>query len=184
MKPCKHCGEVKPLTAFYKHAKMADGHINVCIPCRDKYVKSWCEANREKKKKIAREWQRENATPEKRAIAFKKWYDGTAQTGDGYASMVERASMRKKRVKQVTPSWAIQFFITEAYRLAKLRTKMTGIEWQVDHIVPLTSDIVCGLHTHDNLQVIPAFDNRSKKNYHWPDMPKSRRSRHGATFLP
>lgn len=42
---------------------------------------------------------------------------------------------------------------------------------EVDHIVPLTSDLGCGLHWEGNLQVIPAAANLAKKNFWWPDMP-------------
>lgn len=69
------------------------------------------------------------------------------------------------------PGWANEFYISEAYELAKLREKVCGGKWQVDHIVPLQSKLVCGLHTHDNLQVIPEATNRSKGNRTWPDMP-------------
>lgn len=72
---------------------------------------------------------------------------------------------------RATPSWANLFFIEEAYDLAQLRTKATGFKWHVDHIVPLRSKSVCGLHVENNLQVIPAIHNISKGNRHWPDMP-------------
>lgn len=42
-KSCRTCGEVKPLTEFYKHQTGKDGHRNDCKPCRRKkqalYVK-------------------------------------------------------------------------------------------------------------------------------------------------
>ena len=68
--------------------------------------------------------------------------------------------------------WATDFFIDEIYSLASLRTKVTGIKWSVDHIVPLQSKIVCGLHCEANMRVIPAVMNSAKRNHYWPDMPE------------
>ncbi len=32
-KPCRVCGITKPIDQFYTHPRMADGHLNMCIPC-------------------------------------------------------------------------------------------------------------------------------------------------------
>lgn len=84
----------------------------------------------------------------------------------------KNAAYQRRRVAaklNATPSWANEFFISEAYHIAKVRSKATGIKWHVDHIVPLRSKLVCGLHVEHNLQVIPAKLNESKGNRVWPD---------------
>lgn len=80
-------------------------------------------------------------------------------------------SRRIARQKQAMPKWANQFFINEIYQLAQLRSEMSGFEWHVDHIVPIRSDLVCGLHCEHNLQVIPGIENQRKSNRTWPQMP-------------
>lgn len=78
---------------------------------------------------------------------------------------------RHLRLRQAYVAWADDELIAEAYAIARLRTLVTGIPWEVDHIVPLNSDLVCGLHWEGNLQVIPAVANLAKSNSWWPDMP-------------
>lgn len=79
---------------------------------------------------------------------------------------------RKINLAKATPSWKNDFFISEIYDLAELRTDITGVEWHVDHVVPLCSDYVCGLHCEQNMDVIIGVENSRKSNLWWPDMPE------------
>jgi hypothetical protein len=73
----------------------------------------------------------------------------------------------KKRMqlqKKATPKWANKFFIKEIYDLAKLRSKIFNKQFEVDHVIPINSKKVCGLHVENNLQILEKAQNRIKSN--------------------
>ncbi len=77
----------------------------------------------------------------------------------------------EKRNGQTVPAWVNNSAISEVYREARTLTELTGVPHHVDHVVPLRSPLVCGLHWEKNLQVLPATNNIRKGNRWWPDMP-------------
>lgn len=110
--------------------------------------RAWADANRDKMNAYHRDYVKRNR---------EKW---TAQTAEYRAAK-----------KRATVSWANMFFVREIYAAARKRKELLGGEWHVDHIVPLQSDLVCGLHAEANLCLLPGKANRRKSNSYWPDMP-------------
>jgi 5-methylcytosine-specific restriction endonuclease McrA len=77
------------------------------------------------------------------------------------------AAERRAAKRQASPPWLSEddkWLLKEIYEVASLRSKLTKVNWHVDHIVPLKHDSVCGLHVPWNLQVITAAQNISKHN--------------------
>jgi hypothetical protein len=74
---------------------------------------------------------------------------------------------RRRRHREATPAWLTteqKEDIKQLYIEAQKITKLTGVRYEVDHIIPLINDSVCGLHVPWNLQVIPKIDNLKKAN--------------------
>lgn len=70
---------------------------------------------------------------------------------------LHRNALRRARQKLATPSWADLSLIKDIYLNCP-----TGMH--VDHIYPLSSDWVCGLHVESNLQYLSVSDNLKKSN--------------------
>lgn len=198
VKVCSRCGVEKPRSEFYAKKTRKDGLRSECKCCSKAEAKSWGDKNKDRVSKRSAECHARNR--EKRIEQMRAWKQANKDhvLADGrersrkfrkanpeylpaylkrYKFEINPAAVARCRVnyrvakKNQTPAWANDFFISEAYHLAALRTQMTGIKWEVDHIVPLVNPLVSGLHTEHNLRVIPMSENRSKGNRHWPDMP-------------
>lgn len=74
---------------------------------------------------------------------------------------------RRRKHRLATPHWLTeaQFkTIRSIYEQAISLTKATGVQYVVDHIIPLQHDAVCGLHVPWNLRVITRAENGLKSN--------------------
>lgn len=181
MKTCRKCGAEKPRAEFYAHKLTSDGLNSYCKRCVTDAAVAWKKANPCRAAASQKKWN--DAHPETLSAATKKWRRRRREHVRRYANAWIKAhpaeanarnSRHRAEKLQATPAWANKFFISEAYELAQLRTQVTGFQWHVDHVVPLRSKRVCGLHVEHNLQVIPGAANSAKGNRHWPGMPEAR----------
>lgn len=91
-------------------------------------------------------------------VVMNRWYSS------------KKNAQRRASLINATPAWANHAEIAKVYEEVERAEAETGVAHHVDHIVPLVSKKVCGLHCEANLRVLSASDNVSKGNRHWPDM--------------
>ncbi len=162
---CKICATAKSGAWYAKHSESVKAKAKqrrAKSPDRHRAASNaWKAKNRERNLEITRQWREENRE-QVNAARREKYRENPAE---GRAKAQARHAARR----QAIPSWADSAEIQRRYDWAALFTAEFGETYEVDHIVPLKSPTVCGLHCHQNLQVIPLVMNRAKSNRHWPD---------------
>ena len=125
-----------------------------------KSVQNWVKNNKERKKQIDKLYYEKNKERVRNNV--KAWTDKNR----GAANSLWAKRRAKKR--QAVPQWASQEKIKAIYKKCTDITKTTGIKHEVDHIYPLQSKYMCGLHVETNLQIITKEQNNKKYNSTWP----------------
>jgi hypothetical protein len=164
MKTCTKCEQVKPMEEFRKRAAVKSGRAAQCKTCSYAALKAWRGENVAHVREQCREYYSRNSA---------RCNANTAQwKRDNYDAV--RESIKTRRAAKVTaiPAWADRIAIREVYAQARAWNSIWPDDpVHVDHIVPLVSELVCGLHVPANLQILRAGPNMSKGNRFWPDMP-------------
>ena len=158
---CNTCKVIKHESEFNKKADVKSGRQSRCRACQSNASKTYHVENKE----CIQEKKRKHYQAHKERINLKKQQYKQENKDIVNAGIAKRRAMKLER----TPPWVDHEEIKELYTEAKEKEEEIGEVHHVDHIVPLQSDLVCGLHVADNLRVIPATENLSKHNKHDPE---------------
>ena len=151
-KRCNVCEIEKPLSEFYKNRTALHGVSSLCKICQKARTKQWALDNPERKRQAREKYrhiQRDRA---------REAYDENPRR------FLAFAAARRRATRLAIPKWADRKAIVQFYENCP-----KGME--VDHIVPLRHELVCGLHCESNLQYLTKAENCAKSNHWWPDMP-------------
>lgn len=150
VKTCSKCLIKKDKVEFCRNRWGKDGLRSHCKLCTRAADKVKYHVNREQRRAIKLEYYHNNKEVCKhRMQTYKKENPGK----------INAATNKRRAIKrEATPSWvdpdAVKSIYIEAHRLGK----------HVDHIIPLNSPTVCGLHWEGNLQLLDPLENLRKGN--------------------
>lgn len=140
-KQCYRCKERKPFAEFNANRHRKDGLNTYCRPCSNEKLRQW------------------NSQSDKMKGYTKAWRD------KNHEKVMESVRERKLRVRKIAlAKWADRKAIAKIYAEAAKLTKETGIQHDVDHIIPLKNPLVSGLHVENNLQILTRSQNAKKHN--------------------
>lgn len=189
-KACLKCGAVKPRLGFQDHVLGADGRHSWCRSCVTSGSNAYVKARRAADPRLAeRDAQRAaraalkadhraHVDARQRHLAncsahVQAWRDWKAaqppapRTTPPQVAVYERAKSafrRARRLGRLAPWCSIRDTLQFYERAAELE-RLTGVDWNVDHRVPLRATLASGLHCPANLQVLPRAVNEGKANF-------------------
>lgn len=177
---CKDA-KAQGLTRYFTGKPCKHGHIaerlvinGTCYECTKLRVSEWQQKNPEKAKRNQDNWRARN--PRLAALRANEWYYNNLDRHNSQMKQyfeknphlrAKLSSVQRAAKNNRTPDWLTidDFWIMdEIYRLAGLRTAITGVAHHVDHVIPLRGKLVSGLHVPSNLRVVEWKENLKKGN--------------------
>jgi 5-methylcytosine-specific restriction endonuclease McrA len=148
------------------------------------YFKEYREKNKETRNEYSRQYRktiiRDAEYKAKANAKYMAWYHENFEKikdkkyakdkawRDKNKDIINSFTAKRRVIKlQRMPKWLTKenkLQIKAMYTLATSLNKSTGVQWHVDHIIPLQGKNVSGLHVPENLQVVLGSLNNRKSN--------------------
>lgn len=164
IRTCTKCNESKSFDFYYKSKTGRDGISAECKTCFCKRQRAFEARPDVLLLKAGKKKDKRHSDPlynERHKQHGLRW-----QRENRSISKAKTARYRAAKMRAI-PAWYDEEKVLTVYEKAQ------NFGMSVDHVVPLQSDIVCGLHVWENLQLLDQSINSSKCNRYWPDMPDS-----------
>tara|TARA_R110002126_G_scaffold34315_1_gene106325 strand:+ start:316 stop:795 length:480 start_codon:yes stop_codon:yes gene_type:complete len=150
LRKCNSCGieaqDESYLSLFVTNSRALYSKENKCKTCKSNKFKQW---------RLDNPSHRRQNYLDNRGLQNRQ----SLQWARSNPAAANALTMKRIAAKlKATPSWADMDEIKDIYIEAKY------FDMEVDHIFPLQSKLVCGLHVACNLQLLSRSDNASKGN--------------------
>ena len=180
-KTCTKCLQDKLLSEYFIDKRLKTGRVAECKQCYKARIT--VTRTSEYKKQVQARWKasdkgrqyQEKTRQQSKIQQEKVRYERIArlqQVTETTTLAWRKAHAKRNLAKlQATPKWVDANHkqrVVEIYAATQQLQELTATVYHVDHIVPLVSDIVCGLHVWWNLQPLIESANVSKNNQFSP----------------
>jgi hypothetical protein len=186
IKECTKCHLMLPFASFNKHSKGRLGLNSWCKECNVKRVQEYNKRLDDKKReKLAeyraaynRKYWQENK--DQLSTVNKQWKEKNREAWIEYGKKYYEEKKEQFKLYQMEYKKNNRGKVNNWVRMRNANLKVRSFPEQkkaieqfyqdcprghhVDHIVPLTHHLVCGLHVLANLQYLPAQENSRKRN--------------------
>lgn len=151
-----------------------------------KNVRAWRSGNLDRAQLSAARWRNDNRqkikayqqrhywrNPDLHRTRARQWKDNNTERAkfncqrwrkSNPGRNAHKAMLYEARKRRATPPWVDLKAIEAVYVACAELNASSGRKHHVDHIYPLCSPVMCGLHVPWNLQILPADVNQRKSN--------------------